>query len=139
MYGIMLTNQAGETVASIGWESLEGDVVMLGGFLSAIQMLAKNISGDSIEELVFGDMKMLIGAADEYNIVTLHASDETDAVEKNRQVTDLVRQNVELEFNDGFLSLIKELTERNAELKKKVDDSVKEWTESERFKSLKRQ
>ncbi|MHA1908554.1 MAG: hypothetical protein ACW98Y_14730, partial [Candidatus Thorarchaeota archaeon] len=97
----------------------------------------KNISGDSIEELVFGDMKMLIGAVDEYNIVTLHAADESDAIDKNREVTDLIRQNVELDFNDGFLSLIKELTIRNSELREKVDTSVKEWTESERFKSLK--
>ena len=112
MYAIMLTNEAGETVASVGWESLEADVVILGGFLSAIQMMAKNISGDAIEELVFGEMKMLISTTMEYNIVTLHSSSEEDAVEKNQQVTDLVRQNADLDFNDGFSSSVAGLADQ---------------------------
>ena len=65
MYGIMLVNQAGEAVASVGWDNLEGDVTMFGGFVSAVQMFIKKISGGTeVEELRFGNMKLLIGSSD---------------------------------------------------------------------------
>ncbi|MFW9849830.1 MAG: hypothetical protein ACFFF4_11860 [Candidatus Thorarchaeota archaeon] len=137
MYGIMLVNEAGETVASVGWENLEADVTMLGGFLSAIQMFSKNIAGDVIEQLEFGDMKLLIGNSGEYHVVTLHEANEKNAEDENRTVTQLVSENNGMEYNDGFLSLIKEMLSQNNEAKEKVDKSVKEWTENEGWKSLK--
>ncbi len=137
MYGIMLVNEAGETVASVGWENLEADVTMLGGFLSAIQMFSKNIAGDVIEQLEFGDMKLLIGNSGEYHVVTLHEANEKNAEDENRTVTQIVSENNGMDYNDGFLSLIKEMLSLNGEAKEKVDKSVKEWTENEGWKSLK--
>jgi len=51
MYGIFLINDAGETIASIGWENLKGDSSLFGGFLSAVQMFIKKISGTEIQSL----------------------------------------------------------------------------------------
>ncbi|MHA2206932.1 MAG: hypothetical protein ACXABL_15020 [Candidatus Thorarchaeota archaeon] len=131
MYGIMLVNQAGETVASVGWEHLKGDVSMFGGFVSAVQMFIKKVSGGTeVEELRFGDMKMLIGNADPYHIVTLHEADESNAMSENREVVKLIGDNGGA-INNGLLDLIKELVSRNGEATELVTKSVKDWTESQ--------
>ena len=132
MYGLMLVNQAGETVASAGWDHIEGDVAMFGGFLSAVQMFIKKISGgNEVEELRFGDMKLLIGISDEYHIVTLHEADESNADSENREVVRLVKENGNGPLNDGLLGLIKEMVSGDISASEKVSESVKDWTESQ--------
>ena len=137
MHGILLVNQAGETVASVGWEHLEGDVAMFGGFVSAIQMFIKKISGDVVEELRFGDMKLLIGRSNEHHVITLHEADKANAEVENREVVKLIQENGHGTLNDGLLSLIKEMVLRDAKPKEKLDKSVREWTESQFSKSKK--
>ena len=137
MYGIMLVNQAGETVASAGWENLEGDVTMFGGFVSAIQMFIKKISGGTeVEELRFGNMKLLIGSSDDHHVVTLHEADESGAVSENREVVKLVKESGGI-FNDGLLSLIHELVSGDKTASLEVNESVKEWTQSQVGKAKK--
>ncbi|MFW9807882.1 MAG: hypothetical protein ACFFE6_00750 [Candidatus Thorarchaeota archaeon] len=108
MYGIFLINEAGETVASMGWENLEGDSALLGGFVSALQMFIKKISGNEINELQFGELKLLIGKAGENYVVTLHASDDEEAREHNQTVIELVMDQGD-DIDDGVLNLISEM------------------------------
>ncbi|MFW9786603.1 MAG: hypothetical protein ACFFE2_00400 [Candidatus Thorarchaeota archaeon] len=137
MYGIMLVNQAGETVASVGWEHLEGDVTLFGGFVSAVQMFIKKIAGGTrVEELRFGDMKLLIGNSDEYHIVTLHEANEASALAANQEVVKLIQENGG-QFDDGTLALMRELFSDDKEASAEVTESVKEWTESQVEKAKK--
>jgi hypothetical protein len=131
MYGIMLVNKAGETVASAGWDYLKGDVTMFGGFVSAIQIFIRNISGgNEVEELRFGDMKLLIGSSEEYHVVTLHEADESEALNENREVLKLINENGNSPLSDGHLGLIKELVSKDQAASEKVGESVKDWTKS---------
>jgi len=132
MYGILLVNQAGETVASVGWESIGGDATLFGGFVSAVQMFIKRIAdGNQVEELRFGDMKLLIGSSDDYHVVTLHGADEpvAESESENQQVVNLVREN-NGQVNDGILDLVCELVSKDKTAAKDVNESVKEWTQS---------
>jgi len=108
VYGIYLINEAGETVASIGWENLQGDSALLGGFVTALQMFIKKISGNEITELQFGEWKLLIGTAGENYVVTLHANDDADAAEHNEEVIKFVLAHDD-SIDDGVLGLINEL------------------------------
>jgi hypothetical protein len=138
MYGIMLVNQAGETVASVGWDQLEGDISLFGGFVSAVQMFIKRVSGGTqVNEMVFGDMKLLIGSSKEYHVITLHQANETVAVNENRQVVELIDQNNSGLVNEGILDLIKELIIREDELSDTMESSVREWTQSQLGKAKK--
>ena len=134
----MLVNQAGETVASVGWEQLDGDVSLFGGFVSAVQMFIKRASGGTeINEMVFGDMKLLIGNSREYHIVTLHEAGESTAKAANRQVVELVDENKTGAINDGILSLIQELVTFKTGLSKEMEESVRDWTQSQLGKAKK--
>lgn len=108
MYSIFIINDAGETMASMGWESLEGDSALLGGFVSALQMFIKKISGNEINELQFGELKLLIGKAGENYVVTLHAFDDKDTRDHNKEVIKLVVDQGD-DIDDGVLGLINEM------------------------------
>ncbi|MFW9925820.1 MAG: hypothetical protein ACFFDM_03520 [Candidatus Thorarchaeota archaeon] len=127
MYGIFLINEAGETVASMGWENLEGDSALIGGFVSALQMFIKKISGNEINELQFGELKLLIGKARENYVVTLHASDDEEAREHNQTVIELVMDQGD-DIDDGVLNLISEMVspeETPEEEKEKVRRGIR--------------
>ena len=115
MYGIFLINDAGETIASIGWENLKGDSSLFGGFLSAVQMFIKKISGDEIEELRFGDLKLLVGHAGTDYVVTLHAFDDPKAETHNREVVKLVNESADIRIDDGFLELVSQMVIQESE------------------------
>ena len=126
----MLVNEAGETVASAGWDNLEGDAAMFGGFVSAIQMFVQKAAGGSqVRELRFGDMKLLIGNLNGYYVVTLHEAEQADAEKENQEVVSLVDHNNGT-FNDGILDFIQEIV-KSGPAESKVEASVREWTESQ--------
>ena len=129
MYGIFIINDAGETVASVGWENLEGDSALLGGFVSALQMFIKKISGNEINELQFGELKLLIGKAGEHYVVTLHAFNDKEAKKHNQEVIDFIKER-RYEIDDGVLILVYEMltTESTAEEKEKMQKGIRDWT-----------
>jgi hypothetical protein len=132
----MLVNHSGETVASVGWEHLQGEASMFGGFVSAIQMFIKRISdGSNVEEVRFGDMKLLIGSTGELNVVTLHEANGTNAKAENQEVIRLINENDAGMVSDGVLNLISELVNKDSAKKEVLTESVKEWTESQMDKS----
>jgi hypothetical protein len=129
MYGIFIINSAGETVASVGWENLEGDSALLGGFVSALQMFIKKISGNEINELQFGELKLLIGKAGEHYVVTLHAHNDKEAKKHNQEVINFIIEQGD-EIDDGVLSLVHAMlaTESTQEEKERVQRGLREWS-----------
>ncbi|NHJ14542.1 MAG: hypothetical protein EAX95_12760 [Candidatus Thorarchaeota archaeon] len=138
MYGIFLINDAGETLASVGWENLKGDSALFGGFVSALQMFIKHISGTEVEEMRFGDLKLLLGRAGENYVVTLHSLEDKDAKELNQDVVDIVRDRVGQEVDDGFLSLISELVQSDGEVSEASRGGIADWTRSEMDRARKK-
>lgn len=129
MYGIFVINDAGETIASVGWENLEGDTALIGGFVSALQMFIKKISGNEMNELLFGELKLLIGKAGNNYIVTLHSVDDKEAKAHNQEVIKFITDRGD-EIDDGVLILVNEMIsgERSPEEEEKVRRGVREWT-----------
>ena len=120
MHGIFLINEAGETVAAMGWENLEGDSALLGGFVSALQMFIKKISGNEINELQFGELKLLIGKAGENYVVTLHANDDNNARAHNQEVIKFVIEQGD-NIDDGVLNLINEMIMKEAKIEEEKE------------------
>jgi hypothetical protein len=130
MYGIFLINEAGETIASMGWENLEGDSALLGGFVSALQMFIKKISGNEINELQFGELKLLIGKAGDNYVVTLHAFNDADARAHNQEVIKFVIEQGD-NVDDGVLDLVNEMISQETateEDKEKVRSGIRGLT-----------
>jgi hypothetical protein len=132
MYGIFLINDAGETIVSVGWENLKFDSSLFGGFLSAVQMFIKKISGTEIQELRFGDLKLLVGSAGTDYVVTLHAYDDPKAEAHNHEVVKLVNDSADIRIDDGFLELVSEMvTKESQEDAENVRSGLRAWTSGE--------
>jgi len=105
MQGIFVIDEAGIVRASVGYENLRGDAALFGGFLSAIQLFVKSLSGDEVRELRFGELRLLIGQVGSDYVVTLHSTSEEDAESQNRAVQKLI-EDERTPVDDGSLSLI---------------------------------
>jgi len=129
MYGIFLINDAGETIASVGWENLEGDSALIGGFVSALQMFIKKISGNEMNELLFGELKLLIGKAGNNHVVTLHSVDDKDAKAHNQEVVKFITERGD-DIDDGVLTLVNEMisSQSTPEEREKVRRGMRQWT-----------
>ncbi|TXT54536.1 MAG: hypothetical protein BAJATHORv1_60032 [Candidatus Thorarchaeota archaeon] len=137
MNGIMLVTHAGEPVAAVGWEHIEGDLAMFGGFVSAIQMFIGRISeGSEIEELKFGDTKLLIGKSEKYHVITLHKASENNAVEQNKKVIQLLKDKDET-INEGILDLIQEMVTDDMSMSEESKEGLRKWSESQVDKAKK--
>jgi len=105
VHGIFVIDEAGIVRASVGFENLRGEAALFGGALSAIQLFVKEISGNEVRELTFGETRLLIGKAGTDYIVTLHSLSEEDAESSNRAVQKLIQER-RTPVDDGSLSLI---------------------------------
>ncbi len=129
MQGIFVIDEAGLVRASVGFENLRGEAALFGGFLSAIQLFIKEISGNEVRELRFGETKLLIGQVGTDYIVTLHSISEEDAGSANRAVQKLIQER-RTPVDDGSLSLILSMLALGREVSEKGRLRIDESDES---------
>ncbi|MFW9850409.1 MAG: hypothetical protein ACFFF4_14850 [Candidatus Thorarchaeota archaeon] len=130
MYGVFLVNSAGETIASTGVERLDGDSALLGGFVSALQIFVKQISGNQVKSIQIGDLTMMIRQAGDKHVVTLHGVNEKEADKQNQQVVDILNENPAAASTDGFIGLVSNLITSDDSSAKAVESGISEWTKS---------
>ena len=66
-----LVNEGGETIASVPIGDFQVDEALFGGFLSAIQMYSKKISGKNVSELSLESYRIIISKTDRVFLVTI--------------------------------------------------------------------
>ncbi len=130
MQGIFIIDAAGIVKASVGFERLRGDAALFGGFLSAIQMFVRQMAGDEVRELKFGDLQLLITRLHEDYIVTLHNVSEETAHNTHKAVVKLVETRSGV-VDSGFLELIADLTAIGEEVSEHTKTEMKSWIQRE--------
>lgn len=130
MYGVFLINSAGETIASTGVEKLDGDSALLGGFVSALQIFVKQMSGNQVKSMRFGDLTMMMRQAGDKHVVTLHGVHEKQADQQNQQVVDLLNENPDIAATDGFIGLVSKMITSDDEAAEKVESGIIELNKS---------
>ena len=68
---VYLVNEGGETIASVPIGDFQVDEALFGGFLSAIQMYSKKISGKNVSELSLESYRIIISKTDRVFLVTI--------------------------------------------------------------------
>ncbi len=130
MDGIFIIDAAGIVKASVGFEKLKGDAALFGGFLSAIQIFVKQMAGDEVRELKFGDLKLLMTKSHEDYIVTLHKTSDESANSHHMTVVRLIEERSGV-VDAGFLELISNLITLGTEITEKSKVEMKSWIQSE--------
>ena len=108
MKGIIVLDEAGLKRASIGLANVRVNADLFSSFISAIQAYAKKSVGSEMKEVTYSSIRLIIGRAGPYHVVTLHANDDEDA-EWNHSATIRVLDTEDYMLNDHHLGILREL------------------------------
>jgi len=106
--GIIVFDEGGIPLASIGFEKLKVNPGLFSSFMSAMQSFAMGISGGEVKELEYGNVRILLGRARENQVITIHSIVDRDAEWNHATVLELIEGN-QYALDDNFLSLLQEL------------------------------
>ena len=108
MKGIIVLDEAGLKQASIGLENVRVNPDLFSSFISAIQVYAKRSIGREMKEVTYSSIKLMIGRAGPFHVVTLHTLDDEDA-EWNHSATIKVLETQDYMLDDHHLGILREL------------------------------
>ncbi len=105
---VYLVNEGGETIASVPIGEFQLDEALFGGFLSAIQMYSKKISGKNVSELSLESYRIIISKTERVFLVTIHDLNDKNATELNSKISELCKGTLGEIVTDETIELIKE-------------------------------
>lgn len=105
---VYLVNEGGETIASVPIGEFQLDEALFGGFLSAIQMYSKKISGKNVSELSLENYRIIISKTDRVFLVTIHDLKDKNAAALNSKIGELCKGTLGEIVTDETIELIKE-------------------------------
>jgi len=108
MKGIIVLDEGGLKKASIGLENVRMNPDLFSSFISAIQAYAMRSVGSEMKEVTYSSIRLMIGRAGPYHVVTLHPLDDEDA-EWNHSATIRVLDTEDYILNDHHLGILREL------------------------------
>ncbi len=108
LQSVYLVNERGETIAAIPIGEFQIDEALFGGFLSAIQMYSKQISGKDIKELTLESYRLIISKPDRVFLVTIHDIKDKNADKLNKELSKLVEGTLGEIITEETIQLIKE-------------------------------
>ena len=108
MKGIIVLDEAGFKRASIGLENVRVNPDLFSSFISAIQAYAKRSIGSEMKQVTYSSIRLMIGRAGPYHVVTLHTIDDDDA-DWNHSATLRVLETEDYMLDDHHLGILREL------------------------------
>ncbi len=108
MKGIVVFDEGGVSIASVGLENIKHNQELFGSFISAIQAYAQRSIGSEMKALTYSKMKLIIDYVSEKYVVTLHSIDDPDA-DWNHSATVKVIEGDGFKLDDQYLGILREL------------------------------
>jgi len=108
MKGMIVFDDGGLYQASVGLENIRVDPDLFGSFIAAIQAYAKRFVGSEMKEVTYSNIRLMIGRAGPYHVVTLHTLDDEDA-EWNHSATLNVLETEDYMLDDQHLRILRAL------------------------------
>jgi hypothetical protein len=108
MKGIIVFDESGVNRASVGLDNVKVDPDLFGSFISAIQAYARRSVGSEMKEVTYSNIRLMIGRAGPYHVVTLHTIEDEDA-EWNHRATINVLDTEDYMLDDHHLQILQDL------------------------------
>jgi hypothetical protein len=108
MKGIIVFDDGGLYQASVGLENIRVDPDLFGSFIAAIQAYAKRFVGSEMKEVTYSNIRLMVGRAGPYHVVTLHTIDDEEA-EWNHSATLNVLETEDYLLDDHHLHILRDL------------------------------
>jgi len=121
--GIIVFDEGGVGIASVGLESIKLNEELFGSFISAIQAYAQKSIGSEMKALTYSKMKLIIDYVSEKYVVTLHSIDDPDA-DWNHSATVKVIEGDGFKLDDQYLGILRELLTEEISSSDEVETSI---------------
>jgi hypothetical protein len=108
MKGMIVFDDGGLYQASVGLENIRVDPDLFGSFIAAIQAYARRFVGSEMKEVTYSNIRLMVGRAGPYHVVTLHDIDDENA-EWNHSATINVLETEDYMLDDQHLRILREL------------------------------
>jgi hypothetical protein len=108
MKAIIVLDDGGLTRAQIGLDNVSVNPDLFSSFISAIQSYAMRSVGSEMKEVTYSSVRLMIGRAGRFHVVTLHALEDEDAA-WNHRATISVLESEDYILNDHHLEILREL------------------------------
>lgn len=108
MKGIIVFDEAGIPIAEVGFEEFKMNPGLFTSFMSAMQIYSEGLTGGKMKELEYGELRILIGTANEYSVITFHTIGDDDSQWNHEVIVDLLTSK-EYQLNDAFLAMLRQL------------------------------
>jgi hypothetical protein len=108
MKGIIVFDEGGLYQAAIGLDNIRVDPDLFGSFIAAIQAYARRFVGSEMREVTYSNIRLMVGRAGPFHVVTLHTLDDADA-EWNHRATLNVLETQDYLLDDQHLGILREL------------------------------
>lgn len=123
MKGIIVFDEGGVGIASVGLESIKLNHELFGSFISAIQAYAQRSIGREMKALTYSKMKLMIDYVSDKYVVTLHSIDDPDA-DWNHSATVKVIEGDGFKLDDQYLGILRELLTEEIISRDEVESSI---------------
>ncbi len=123
MKGIIVFDEGGVGIASVGLESIKLNHELFGSFISAIQAYAQRSIGREMKALTYSKMKLMIDCVSDKYVVTLHSIDDSDA-DWNHSATVNVIEGDGFKLDDQYLGILRELLTEEIISRDEVESSI---------------
>lgn len=123
MKGILVFDESGVNIASVGLDNVSVNPDLFGAFISAIQAYARRSIGSEMKEVTFSKIRLMIGRAGPYHVVTLHTMDDKDA-DWNHSATINVLHTEDYMLDDEHLRILQELLVEEVLSPDELEDSI---------------
>ncbi len=123
MKGIVVFDEGGVSIASVGLENIKLNQELFGSFISAIQAYAQRSIGSEMKALTYSKMKLIIDYVSEKYVVTLHSIDDPDA-DWNHSATVKVIEGDGFKLDDQYLGILRELLTEEIISRDEVETSI---------------
>jgi hypothetical protein len=122
--GIIVFDEGGVSLASVGLETIKLKEELFGSFIAAIQAYAQKSVGSMMKSLTYSKMKLMIDFAADNFVVTLHAIDDTDA-DWNHSATVKVIEGDGFKLDDQYLSILRDLLSDEAITPDEIENGIR--------------
>ncbi len=123
MKGIIVFDEGGVGIASVGLESIKLNHELFGSFISAIQAYAQRSIGREMKALTYSKIKLMIDYVSDKYVVTLHSIEDPDA-DWNHSATVNVIEGDGFKLDDQYLGILRELLTEEIISRDEVESSI---------------
>ncbi len=109
LQGVVVLNESGETVISLGKNGMGCNTEMVGDLVGAVQMFIQQMTGDTVKSIAFGEITLYLCQTENGHVITMYDLDDDSGKVQSQRIAELVTDNRTMEDTFRFINQISQM------------------------------